>query len=104
NQAREWADLVHKLLKQSVRVWDAVKGILCADAPEGYEIGISNELTVGTKDLLSYCWRALKESSWLSFGTEELSLLSRKPSPSVAFVVHSRTTLERKRYRKNGIK
>lgn len=62
DQAREWVNLIHKLLKNSVRVWDAVKGILCADAPEGYEIGTANELTVGTKDLLSYCWRALKES------------------------------------------
>ncbi|KAL8970987.1 MAG: hypothetical protein Q9197_003508 [Variospora fuerteventurae] len=49
DQAREWVNLIHKLLENSVRVWDAVKGILCADAPEGYEIGTANELSIGAK-------------------------------------------------------
>ncbi|KAI4198847.1 MAG: hypothetical protein LQ350_004996 [Teloschistes chrysophthalmus] len=44
-------------------VWEAVKGILCADAPEGYEVENQDDEVVGTKDLLSFCWRALKESS-----------------------------------------
>lgn len=43
-------------------MWEAVKNILTADAPEGFESGSHDEVEVGTKDLLSYCWRALKES------------------------------------------
>ncbi|KAL9028305.1 MAG: hypothetical protein Q9196_003317 [Gyalolechia fulgens] len=47
-------------------VWKAVKVILCADAPEGHEVDSKDgDVAVNTKDLLSYCWRALKESSTL---------------------------------------
>jgi len=45
-------------------VWEAVRDVLCFDAPEGTNL-ISEEaedVDVGTKDALSYCWRALKES------------------------------------------
>ncbi|KAI4087710.1 MAG: hypothetical protein LQ344_006595 [Seirophora lacunosa] len=77
SQAQAWRDLIDQLLKTSVHVWEAVKGILCADAPEGYEIGSANEFTVGTKDLLSYCWRALKESSTLMHAM----IVGAKPTP-----------------------
>jgi hypothetical protein len=46
-------------------IWDIVKPILCNDAPEGYlpdELEGSRE---SAKEMLSYCWRALKESSLL---------------------------------------
>ena len=49
-------------------VWEAVRAILCLDAPEGNSVAdeMANEevddLNIGTKDTLSYCWRALKES------------------------------------------
>lgn len=45
-------------------VWEAVRVILCFDAPEGTDT-IEDEpeaADVGAKDTLSYCWRALKES------------------------------------------
>ena len=44
-------------------VWEAVRNTLCYDAPEGH--GVDEEADdddVGTKDTLSFCWRALKES------------------------------------------
>ena len=48
------------------KVWQTVKPILCNDAPEGYMPDNSEEISdVSTKDTLSYCWRALKESSLL---------------------------------------
>ena len=41
-----------------------MKDVLCSDAPEGYDISEdeSIEQDIGTKDTLSFCWRALKES------------------------------------------
>lgn len=42
-----------------------MKEVLCFDSPEGYEEseeGDSHDLGNGTKDTLSFCWRALKES------------------------------------------
>ncbi len=38
--------------------------ILCSDAPEGHDVNEDefNEQDMGTKDTLSFCWRALKES------------------------------------------
>ena len=45
-------------------VWDIVSPILCDDAPEGYAGDEEDELSdSSSKDVLSYCWRALKESS-----------------------------------------
>ncbi|KAL8937107.1 MAG: hypothetical protein Q9211_003859 [Gyalolechia sp. 1 TL-2023] len=61
-----WRRLSHRLLEISSQVWKAVKVILCADAPEGHEVDSKDgDVAVNTKDLLSYCWRALKESSTL---------------------------------------
>ena len=58
-----WRKVNDRLLEILSQVWDAVRTILCADAPEGYEIrNDGGEYEVDTKDLLSYCWRALKES------------------------------------------
>ena len=41
-----------------------MKDVLCSDAPEGHDISEDdlNEQDIGTKDALSFCWRALKES------------------------------------------
>ncbi|EME84523.1 uncharacterized protein MYCFIDRAFT_214770 [Pseudocercospora fijiensis CIRAD86] len=48
-----------------IRVWKLVKPILCDDAPEGYLPEELEETPNSTKETLSYCWRALKESSLL---------------------------------------
>ncbi len=53
-------DCLHEL-------WKIVRPVLCNDAPEGYAPVPAEEMTdVSTKDTLSYCWRALKESSLLA--------------------------------------
>lgn len=57
-----WRNIIDWFLDLSIQVWEAVKTILTADAPEGYELEGHDESQIGTKDLLSYCWRALKES------------------------------------------
>lgn len=45
------------------------------DSPEGYvpEEGESSDLDIGTKDTLSFCWRALKESRSVSINDMPLS-------------------------------
>ncbi|KAL8685875.1 MAG: hypothetical protein Q9224_005633, partial [Gallowayella concinna] len=62
-KSRIWRDLSDRLLDTASNVWIAVKNILCADAPEGLELENPDDQPVaGTKDVLSFCWRALKES------------------------------------------
>ena len=58
-----------RLLACCSRVWDVVKSVLCYDAPEGQHIyddededGENNDTDQKSKDRLSFCWRALKES------------------------------------------
>ena len=47
-------------------IWCVVKPVLCDDAPEGFVPEEAGDVETGsTKDTLSYCWRALKESSML---------------------------------------
>lgn len=67
-------DTIYSWLRQ---IWDVVKPVLCDDAPEGYLPEESEACANDTKKTLSYCWRALKESSLL-LGT----LVSLDPSPS----------------------
>ena len=44
-------------------VWDSVQSVLCSDAPEGAaEEDEVDGLDASSKDTLSYCWRALKDS------------------------------------------
>lgn len=54
-----------RILDCCTKIWEAVKEVLCFDSPEGYEEseeGDNLDLGNGTKDTLSFCWRALKES------------------------------------------
>lgn len=69
-RVRKWSETCLRILRVAQSVWEAVKGILCADAPEGYEVENQDDEIVGTKDLLSFCWRALKESRYAQRSTE----------------------------------
>ena len=59
-----WKRLREKLLTSCKSVWEAVKEVLCIDSPEGQasEEDEMDGLEIGTKDTLSFSWRALKES------------------------------------------
>jgi hypothetical protein len=46
-----------------------VKPVLCIDSPEGHTDEPIQDLSVGPKDILSYSWRALRESSLLLHAT-----------------------------------
>ena len=60
----EWEGIDKRIVSICSGVWDVVKDVLCSDAPEGYDISEDelSEQDIGTKDTLSFCWRALKES------------------------------------------
>ena len=60
----KWEVLDRRIFSICSGVWEVVQHVLCFDAPEGHEIGEDdfNEQDIGTKDVLSFCWRALKES------------------------------------------
>jgi hypothetical protein len=47
-------------------VWTVVQPTLCDDAPEGHVPDEMDDMPdISTKDILSYCWRSLKEASLL---------------------------------------
>ncbi|QDS74834.1 hypothetical protein FKW77_002765 [Venturia effusa] len=59
-----WTDMHSVLVLALQKVWGCVRGVLCNDAPEGHvpdETAEDENMT--TKDILSYSWRALRESS-----------------------------------------
>ena len=78
----ESENLPSRLVECLHRVWETVIPVLCNDAPEGYMPEDAEELPdVSTKDTLSYCWRALKESSLL------LGVLVTRQSPAASEVL-----------------
>jgi hypothetical protein len=63
HEKKEWESIHHQFALALKEIWACVKDTLCNDAPEGYvpdELEEENNIT--TKDILSYSWRALKES------------------------------------------
>jgi len=59
-QAREVYTRIQSML---LEVWRLVRELLCNDAPEEMVIeDLDDETTITTKDVLSYSWRALRES------------------------------------------
>lgn len=60
----QWEVFDRRIFSVCSGVWEVVQDVLCFDAPEGHDISEDdfNEQDRGTKDILSFCWRALKES------------------------------------------
>ncbi|KAI9670060.1 MAG: hypothetical protein M1817_004540 [Caeruleum heppii] len=66
SEKRVWKDCHSRSIACCQVVWEAVRAVLCVDSPEGHlpsDGGL--DPAIGTKDILSFCWRALKESSLL---------------------------------------
>ncbi|RDL34396.1 uncharacterized protein BP5553_07524 [Venustampulla echinocandica] len=60
----QWIKLQLRIVALCARTWEAVKDILCNDAPEGYLPQELDDLdAIDTKDVLSYSFRAIHESS-----------------------------------------
>ncbi|KAL2813296.1 putative death-receptor fusion protein-domain-containing protein [Aspergillus granulosus] len=83
--SENWRSIHNRISTICDRVWDEVKPQLCIDSPEGHAAEDIEDLDVGPKDILSYSWRALRESSLLlhatlfneTYGPEGLAGLTR---------------------------
>ncbi|PYH94631.1 HEAT repeat protein [Aspergillus ellipticus CBS 707.79] len=64
-----WKSIHSRIVQVCDRIWNGVKPVLCIDSPEGHTDDPIEELGVGPKDILSYSWRALRESSLLLHAT-----------------------------------
>ncbi|KAL4791542.1 putative death-receptor fusion protein-domain-containing protein [Aspergillus venezuelensis] len=64
-----WKSIHTRISSICDRVWQEVKPQLCIDSPEGHAAEPIEDLKVGPKDILSYSWRALRESSLLLHAT-----------------------------------
>ncbi|TVY81647.1 tRNA (cytidine(32)-2'-O)-methyltransferase non-catalytic subunit TRM732 [Lachnellula suecica] len=60
----KWDDFIQRMVRSCSGIWEAVKNILCNDSPEGHLPQDIEELdAIDTKDVLSYSFRAVHESS-----------------------------------------
>ncbi|EFQ99539.1 hypothetical protein MGYG_02552 [Nannizzia gypsea CBS 118893] len=59
-----WRQVLNRTLRLCETMWSDVQAVLCVDSPER-EHGNSSVDLLGPKDILSCCWRALRESSLL---------------------------------------
>ncbi|OOF99394.1 hypothetical protein ASPCADRAFT_393269 [Aspergillus carbonarius ITEM 5010] len=64
-----WKSIHVRIVQVCDQIWNEVKPVLCIDSPEGHTDDPIEELGVGPKDILSYSWRALRESSLLLHAT-----------------------------------
>ena len=63
NTLDQWRTFTERIHLICADVWEVVRHTLCFDAPEGHEMDEeADDVDIGTKDVLSFCWRALKES------------------------------------------
>ncbi|EDN98844.1 hypothetical protein SS1G_13703 [Sclerotinia sclerotiorum 1980 UF-70] len=61
---KEWEVLQSRIIAGCSSIWDAVKDILCNDSPEGHiPEDVDDIESIDTKDVLSYSFRAIHESS-----------------------------------------
>ncbi|KAL4875089.1 putative death-receptor fusion protein-domain-containing protein [Aspergillus karnatakaensis] len=67
--SEHWRSINTRISSICDRIWDEVKPHLCIDSPEGHAAEPIEDLKVGPKDILSYSWRALRESSMLVHAT-----------------------------------
>ncbi|EED19802.1 HEAT repeat protein [Talaromyces stipitatus ATCC 10500] len=58
-----WRTVHNRIVAICENIWTKVKPVLCVDSPEGHTVELIDDFMVGPKDLLSYSWRALKDSS-----------------------------------------
>lgn len=79
--------LQHRILQCCTRIWTAVEEVLCNDSPEGHLPTDVEEMDViDTKDILSYSFRAIHESSnLLAVIVNKLKLMHTDGAPLLPF-------------------
>lgn len=60
-----WQSVHNRIASICDRIWLEVKPVLCIDSPEGHTDEPIEDSGVGPKDILSYSWRALRESRFV---------------------------------------
>lgn len=60
-----WESVHARIVSLCDKIWNEVKPVLCIDSPEGHTDEPTEDLSVGPKDILSYSWRALRESRYV---------------------------------------
>lgn len=61
----DWRSVHNRIVLICEKVWQEVQPVLCIDSPEGHSDEPTEDLSVGPKDILSYSWRALRESRFV---------------------------------------
>ncbi|KAG9237179.1 putative death-receptor fusion protein-domain-containing protein [Amylocarpus encephaloides] len=75
----QWSKLESRMVSLASRIWNTVQAVLCDDSPEGRLLdNIDDNDTIDTKDILSYSFRAVHESSNL---TKTLARTLKSPWP-----------------------
>ncbi|KAI9723327.1 MAG: hypothetical protein M1812_001210 [Candelaria pacifica] len=102
-----WRSLHQRILRCCERVWECVRYVLCNDSPEGFMLeDADSEVDVGTKGILSWAWRALKEASILlrvmvaraTYGSDsETSILESKDIRRISSLTFDQLTQLRHR-------
>ncbi|KAI9376069.1 putative death-receptor fusion protein-domain-containing protein [Aspergillus egyptiacus] len=69
SESDNWKLIHSRISALCDKIWIEVKPQLCIDSPEGHAAEPIEDLKVGPKDILSYSWRALRESSLLLHAT-----------------------------------
>jgi putative death-receptor fusion protein DUF2428 len=58
-----WQSIHSRITVALKEIWSYVHDVLCNDAPEGHVPDeLEEDVSLTTKDILSYSWRALKEA------------------------------------------
>lgn len=65
-----WRSVHDRIVVICDKVWQEVKPVLCIDSPEGHSDEPMEDLSVGPKDILSYSWRALRESRYVLLASQ----------------------------------
>lgn len=73
----DWESVNARIVSTCDRIWNEVKPVLCIDSPEGHADEPADDFTVGPKDILSYSWRALRESRYDFFLSTYLFIADR---------------------------
>jgi hypothetical protein len=69
----QWREAHDEILKCVEDFWACIQHILCADAPEGLvPDDIDEDVSLDTKEILSYSWRGLKEARCVHVSCTEL--------------------------------
>lgn len=66
-----WRKVHDRIVAICENIWTKVTPVLCIDTPEGHTDELIEDLMLGPKDLLSYSWRALKDSRYGIWSNEK---------------------------------